>query len=108
MTGVAGQHPAAIDHEDDPLTLIELMGADRQLATARGRPPVHEARLIPFDIVAQSFKFVVRPQPSRVPDPHAAQTVAARQDGVPANLADIGINANRGRLRPGHLPLPEP
>ena len=63
--GVAGHHPAAVDQEEEPLALVELVGADGQLAAPRRGAPVHVPRLVPLDVVAEPLELVVGPQPPR-------------------------------------------
>ena len=56
-SGVASHHPPAVDQEDDPLRLIDLVGADGQLPTAGGGTPVHVTGFVAFGIVAKPFEF---------------------------------------------------
>ena len=105
--GVAGHHPAAVDQEHDPLALVRLVGPDGQLATAGGRLPVEVAGLVAVGVVAEPLELVVGPQPPRASDADGAQLVAAGQQGISADLANVGIDLDPGRDRPGHRPLPE-
>ena len=88
--------------------MVGLKIFDRQFPPSSRRPPVDVFVVVVLGIVAQSFEFVVLPNPSHPPHAHLTQPVGSGKQIVFGDLFHVGINIDRRFAWYLIEPLPKP